>query len=43
MFIGSIAAVVLVLGVVAMIFRGEGPGTPPWPGAVWSEQHGHWH
>ena len=42
-FIASIAAVVLVLGVVAFFVRGEGPGAPPWPGAVWSEPHGHWH
>jgi hypothetical protein len=43
LFIASIAAVVLVLGVVAFFVRGEGPGEPPWPGAIWSDQHGHWH
>jgi hypothetical protein len=43
LFIASIATLVLVLGVVAFVFRGEGPGAPPWPGAIWSEQHGHWH
>jgi hypothetical protein len=42
LFIASIAAVVLVLGVVAFVFRGDTP-PPPWPGAVWSDQHGHWH
>jgi hypothetical protein len=42
LFIASIAAVVLVLGVVAFVFRADTP-PPPWPGAVWSPQHGHWH
>jgi hypothetical protein len=42
MFLLSIAAVVLVLGVVALFF-GPDRGPPPWPGAVWSEAHQHWH
>ena len=42
LFIVSIAALVLVLG-VASFFLGEDHGPPPWPGAVWSSLHGHWH
>jgi hypothetical protein len=42
MFLASIAAVVVVVG-VAMFFFGPERGAPPWPGAVWSAQHGHWH
>jgi hypothetical protein len=35
----------LALVVVAAFFlRGSNaPGDPPWPGAVWSQAHGHWH
>jgi hypothetical protein len=39
----AVAIILLVAG--AMIFgnRSDGPGAPPWPGAVWSPEHGHWH
>ena len=42
MFLVSIAALVLVFGTVAFFFR-EDHGPPPWPGAVWSAEHDHWH
>jgi hypothetical protein len=42
MFLLSIAAVVVVLGAAAFFF-GPDRGPPPWPGAVWSSAHGHWH
>ena len=42
MFLLSIAALVVVVSVGAFFFR-EDHGPPPWPGAVWSSQHGHWH
>jgi hypothetical protein len=36
-------ALLLAVG-IAMVFRvNSGPGDPPRPGAVWSEEHGHWH
>jgi hypothetical protein len=40
-FMIGIAAVVVVLGLAAFLLvdRPE----PPWPGAVWSADHGHWH
>jgi hypothetical protein len=42
LFVLSILAVVLILGSVAFFVRGESE-PPPWPGAVWSAEHGHWH
>jgi hypothetical protein len=42
MFLLSVVAVVVVLGLVAFVFRSEGD-RPPFPGAVWSVEHGHWH
>lgn len=38
-------AVAIVLTVVWVWVFGDpsGPGEPPWPGAVWSPSHGHWH
>ena len=41
LFILGISFVLIVTAVAAIFFvdRGE----PPWPGAVWSEAHGHWH
>ena len=42
MFLLSIAAVVVVSGVVFFFF-GPDRGPPPWPGAVWSPDHNHWH
>jgi hypothetical protein len=38
----SIAAILLVVGVIGYFLRGDRE-PPPWPGAVWSEAHQHWH
>jgi Flp pilus assembly protein TadB len=37
--------VTIVLSVVVAVLLGDGSGLgdPPWPGAVWSSAHGHWH
>jgi hypothetical protein len=40
-FLLSIAALLLVVGVIGSL-RGSSR-EPPWPGAMWSEAHGHWH
>jgi hypothetical protein len=42
MFLFSIAAVVAVVGVLTFFF-GPDHGEPPFPGAVWSTLHQHWH
>ncbi len=43
-FILLIALILLLLVGGALLFGESGAaGEPPWPGAVWSEQHGHWH
>ena len=42
-FIVSIALAILLMTAGVMLFGGSGPGEPPWPGAVWSSSHGHWH
>jgi hypothetical protein len=42
LFLVSIAALVVVAGVVTFFF-GADHGPPPWPGAVWSPLHNHWH
>lgn len=42
LFLWSIAAVLILAGVAGFLMRGD-HGEPPWPGAVWSEAHGHWH
>jgi len=42
MFMLSVVAAVVLLGAVAFFF-GTGAGEPPYPGAVWSPEHGHWH
>lgn len=43
-FILSIAiAILLTVGSVIAFTDRSGPGQPPWPGAVWSPDHGHWH
>lgn len=43
-FILAISAAVLVLVVGVSLFSDRsGPGEPPFPGAVWSPAHGHWH
>lgn len=41
-FILVTIALVVIVGFIAS-WRGESPGEPPWPGAVWSADHGHWH
>lgn len=41
-FILATIALVVILGIVASLRGGPG-GEAPWPGAVWSEAHGHWH
>ncbi len=35
----GLAIVLTVVGAAVFGDREE----PPWPGAVWSDQHGHWH
>jgi hypothetical protein len=40
-FIVVTVAVLVIVGIVASM-RGPDPRAP-WPGAVWSEEHGHWH
>ena len=40
-FLLSIAALVLVAGVIGSLVGTD--REPPWPGAMWSEAHGHWH
>ena len=43
-FILSIGVVMLLIVVVAVVFGDRSDrGERPWPGAVWSNQHGHWH
>jgi hypothetical protein len=41
-FMVGIVAAVVVLGVFAFFFQDES-NRPPWPGAVWSPEHNHWH
>jgi len=36
-------ALVLIVGVAYFLRGTNSPGDPPWPGAVWSQAHGHWH
>ena len=44
MFILGIALTLgLLVGGYVLLGGGSGMGEPPWPGAVWSEAHGHWH
>jgi hypothetical protein len=40
-FLWSIAVVLLVAGAIGFVVRQD--REPPWPGAVWSEAHQHWH
>ena len=40
-FLLSIAALLIVVVVIGSL-TGENR-EPPWPGAMWSEAHGHWH
>lgn len=41
-FIVAIALALVAVGVFAFFVKGD-RGEPPFPGAVWSEAHGHWH
>jgi len=41
LFIVGVAAALIVLGTFAFFFRGD--ARPPFPGAVWSVEHRHWH
>ncbi len=43
MFILGIALTLALIAGGYVLFGGSGAGEPPWPGAVWSEAHGHWH
>ena len=44
LFVLAIGLAVLVTVAISVTFGDRsGPGAPPWPGAVWSEAHGHWH
>ena len=40
-FVLSIAALLLVVGVIGSLLGNN--REPPWPGAIWSEAHGHYH
>ena len=39
----TVAVVILLIVVGVLLFGDAGAGEPPWPGAVWSSEHGHWH
>lgn len=44
LFILAIGVAIVLTAVGAWLFGDPlGPGEPPWPGAVWSPSHGHWH
>lgn len=36
-------AVLLTVGASVLLTDRSGQGEPPWPGAVWSAAHDHWH
>jgi hypothetical protein len=38
----AIVGAIVLLGVGAVLFRGEGRSAPV-AGSVWSAEHGHWH
>ena len=40
-FVLSIAALLLVVAVIGGLLGSN--REPPWPGAIWSAAHGHWH
>jgi hypothetical protein len=40
-FVLSIVALLLVVGVIGSLVGSN--REPPWPGAIWSEAHGHYH
>jgi hypothetical protein len=41
-FMIGVVAAVLVMGVFAFFFQSD-TNRPPFPGAVWSPEHNHWH
>lgn len=41
--LGITAAIALTLGAFVLFGGSSGPGDPPFPGAVWSAAHDHWH
>ncbi len=38
----GVAMLLTVVAAVVLVDRSD-RGEPPWPGAVWSAAHGHWH
>jgi hypothetical protein len=42
LFMIGIVAAVVVMGVFAFFFQSD-TNRPPFPGAVWSPEHNHWH
>lgn len=42
-FIVIVLVAFVIVGLVAVLRGGPDVGPPPWPGAVWSAEHGHWH
>lgn len=43
MFTAAIVVALVAVGVFAFFVRGDGGADAPFPGAVWSDAHGHWH
>jgi len=44
LFLLGIGVAVLLTAVASVVLVDRsGRGDPPWPGAVWSAAHGHWH
>ena len=44
LFVVGVGFALLVTVAVSMMWgESSAPGDPPWPGAVWSDAHGHWH
>lgn len=41
--LGIAGAILITVGAVVLLGGSGGPGDPPWPGAVWSAAHDHWH
>lgn len=42
LFIVVVVAAIVALTAVGLFLRRDSE-PPPWPGAVWSPEHGHWH
>ena len=40
-FVLPVVAVLLVAALIGGLMGSD--REPPWPGAIWSEAHGHWH